>query len=743
MNERINNLLSQIVKFGVLLLVVTTPLLFLPFTSEYFETPKFLILAALTLVMLFLWSFKFLLYGGVRIVRTPIDLALLLLLAVAAVSAFTATSHSVAILGNFPRVHGSLISWFAYILFYFILVSNMKGAKDVKLLINVLVGCGVVLSLVSLLSYVGVFLPVSFAKSLNFTPTGSTFSTTALLALVLPFTLKAALQGAAKSRPAYWALTTLFAAVIALLGPSAVQVAAVVATLLVLVVTPQQHIARNLPLLLIPVVVGIILAVASTYPLVGANKNLIYRQSQLFPQELQLPLSTSWKISVSAFRDAPFFGTGPASYLFDFTSYKPVEFNNDKAWNVRFDQSFNEYLQDLATLGVTGLILMLLLTVVFVSTAIRRLLTEQDVTSQALAIGGITFFVLLALHPSTLVLWIIGVLIIACFMVISPDLTQEFNLGITTSVSSKTQRRIDILPAIVFLLVIIFVGFTAYRGVNFALADYYHRQALNAVAQNKALDAYNYLVKAENLNQFVDLYRGNLAKTNFALANAIASAHAPSDSNSAGSLSDQDKQNIQTLLSQAITEGKVAAFLSPNNPNNWETLGVIYRQISGVAQNAQTFALDSYGRAIQKDPYNPLLRLAVGGIYYQAKNYDLAIRFYTDAVQLKPDFANGWYNLAIAFRDKGDTNSAVAAVEKTISLVDPKSEDYKVATAFLAELKSKGATGNQQGAAPQPASGSSLTPANQTGSALQNNQLPQVLDLPKSENVATPPAVKK
>ena len=100
-------------------------------------------------------------------------------------------------------------------------------------------------------------------------------------------------------------------------------------------------------------------------------------------------------------------------------------------------------------------------------------------------------------------------------------------------------------------------------------------------------------------------------------------------------------------------EGRFGVGIAPRSAANWEVLASIYKQISGVSQNALQFSLDAYGRAIQLDPLNPLLRLSVGGVYYQLKNYDLAVRFFDDAVSLKPDYSNALYNLAIALRDKG------------------------------------------------------------------------------------------
>ena len=114
------------------------------------------------------------------------------------------------------------------------------------------------------------------------------------------------------------------------------------------------------------------------------------------------------------------------------------------------------------------------------------------------------------------------------------------------------------------------------------------------------------------------------------------------------------------------------------------------------------------------------------------KNYDLAIRFFTDAVTLKPDYANGYYNLAVALRDKGDTKNAILVAEKVVSLLKPENPDYQAASNFLNELKSQAATGS-----------TTTAPAAKEESALQKKSLPKVLDLPKKNDIATPAAVKK
>ncbi len=771
MQETVQIWLNRFSKTGLWLTILSTLLLFTNFTTDFYDAPKFLILLAFSLILLILTALKFTFSNKVVILRTPLDLPLILLAAVAVISTVLSSAPYVSLLGQGGLIHNSLAAVVTYILFYFVVVNNLKNLKDVRQVTSLLILGGIILSVISLLVYAGLkILPPPWTHGVNFTPTGSNFSETAILALLVPIlALEALTKPKLISKFIYAALLALFGVVIALTGTVATMAAALVGLALVLFLYRRQ--LAKFPNLENPgvailasslIIIAAVTAI-SLIPPFGKGQNPLYNLYKNFPREVQIPFTTSWKVSVSSFRDAPFWGSGPATYLFDFTSYKPVEFNATKFWNLRFDSAFNEYLLVLGTLGGVGLIALIFATGFFISQAYKVIKAQSHIGSEpgsasnlhlqsvGLAISGIVFFVILALHSSTLSVFVIGLLILACFMAVRahlPGLSQARFDGngfkqvlmrvastINLDQTASETIRMEALPSVILTIAVALAGFAFFFAGKFALADFHHRNALNAVAQNQGLAAYNELVAAEKLNPLSDLYRTDLAQTNFALANAIAVAKGPTQASPSGSFTDQDRQNIQVLLQQAISEGRTATTLNPRSSLNWEILGSLYRQISGVAQNALLFALDSYGRAIQTDPLNPLLRLSVGGTYYAIQNYDMAIRFFTDSVNLKPDFANGFYNLSVAYRDKGDLSSALAAAQEALKLVDKNSQDYKAAQDYVKELESKVPTATK--------SADLTTPTAQDKGPLQQKDLPKVVDLPKPEHIATPSAVKK
>lgn len=717
------------------------PLFFLPSTTEFFDTGKMALVVTGVLTLLILWGLRLITEERLVLVRTPLDILLLVYLLIVFLSTMLSSNPAISLYGLLPRISGSLLSQVSLVLLYFLVVANIKKASSVDLLIKLIISSSIVLSLVSLAAYFKIFLPFDFAKTTNFSLAGTSMATSLFLTIILPLMIINFLHSARNLSliSIFYFLALLLSLVtITLVGTTSIWVLAIISILATLYIylknNDKKLIFRGIftPAMIFIVIVVSTLAILSYTPTIK-DKTSFGKLSSDFQKELQLPFSTAWKISASSFRDSPILGTGPTTYLYNFTVYKPLEFNRTELWNTRFNASFSQILQSWAEIGGAGVIFLLLICFTFTFLALRY----KD--SWGLGMAGITFILGLFLLPMTFLTQTTGIFILALFMVTLK--------GNDSAGQIIKQRSVELPPALLLrvLLFMPIVGLVALGGFvsgKFLVADIYHRQAIVALSKNSGLDAYNKLVAAERINENMDLYRIDLAQTNFALANSIATQKGPTEASPSGSLTEQDRTNIQQLLQQSIAEGKAATALSPKSSLNWEILGSIYRQISGVATNGLQYSLDAYGHAIALDPYNPTLRLTVGGIYYQAKNYDLAVRFFDDAVALKPDYANGLYNLSIALRDKGNMPEAIKIAETLVSQLQdkPESDDYKTASKLLSELKSS----SNETASEQSNVAGVQTEASNSG-ALQNQNLPKVLDedLGQPGKISTPAAVKR
>jgi len=170
-------------------------------------------------------------------------------------------------------------------------------------------------------------------------------------------------------------------------------------------------------------------------------------------------------------------------------------------------------------------------------------------------------------------------------------------------------------------------------------------------------------------NPLSDLYRSNYAQANLALANVLSQKQ---------NLTDSEKSDVQALVSQAIREVRVLTeVISPLNPDSWEIRADIYKSLNAVAEDAKSWSISAYNNAIMLDPYNPRLRVNLGGMYFMSKDYQNALASFASAVNLKNDYANAHYNLAQAYKELKDLNNTAIELEIVQRLIPQDSEDYK------------------------------------------------------------------
>ena len=73
----------------------------------------------------------------------------------------------------------------------------------------------------------------------------------------------------------------------------------------------------------------------------------------------------------------------------------------------------------------------------------------------------------------------------------------------------------------------------------------------------------------------------------------------------------------------------------------------------------------------EKEPKNPLPRVGLGNMYFDAARYDEAIKWYTEALKLSPKDANISTDLGYAYFAINDPDRALEQFERSLA-IDPK-----------------------------------------------------------------------
>jgi len=374
-----------------------------------------------------------------------------------------------------------------------------------------------------------------------------------------------------------------------------------------------------------------------------------------------LPYSSSWAIAVETFKQKPLLGVGLVNFISAFNRFRPVSFNQTDFWNLRFGVASSFLFQLWTELGLLGLAAFVLLSV-----SLGKYIKKSKNISEFAGLMAAIFF-LLFLPQNFPLLFALFVL-----LAWASETKEKLALGLRGNF-----RWLPLAGVILLFSPLVWFAARAYEG------EIYFKKSLDALAKNDGLGTYNNQIKAIQKNPYRVDFRLSYSQTNLALANSIAS-NPPS-----GQLTDQDRNNISQLVQQAIREARAATALNPTNAITWENLAQVYRQIINFAQGADQWAIASYQQAVANDPINPRLRLDLGGLFYALGNYDEAQKIFRIAVELKPDYANGWYNLAAAYREDKKYQQAYQAMQQTLALVPTDSADWQKAKQELDELAKK------------------------------------------------------
>jgi tetratricopeptide (TPR) repeat protein len=406
----------------------------------------------------------------------------------------------------------------------------------------------------------------------------------------------------------------------------------------------------------------ILLFLAATFQILGIILIIMLIKQNQF-QFFYLPLNYGWQIAVEGFKSfrIAFFGVGIDNFKNAFTQFKPVDLNTTKNWAVLFNSNSSEVLNLLSTTGLLGTVSFILLLVFGLKPVNYKGRKINKIFYLLLAAAAIMFLIL----PANTILW----------SVLFLSLT---SLAVLEASEEKTQTTQPYAVwTFVGLGVLLIIAIFYLRGRGW-LAENSFKQSLDATQANQGINTYNLQIKAISLNPYAEEYHLTYSQTNFLLANSLASQK---------DISDQDKENVSLLISQSIREAKLAINLNPQTSQYWINLAGLYRNIIPVAQDAQNWAVSSYQQAIRLDPANPLLRVDFGSLFYSLKAYDQAIEQFKIAVNLKPDYANGYYNLAAAYKQKQDYLQAYLNMQAALNLIPNDSPDKAQALLELEELK--------------------------------------------------------
>jgi tetratricopeptide (TPR) repeat protein len=621
--------LEKIEKIILYATVFLTPLMVLSVFPNPLSAPKLIVLSLGVGLALLIKAVRVILKGSLEFSIGKFDIPVLILLIAYLASSILVTPNKMEAF----FIPGMTTVIIASTLLYF-LVSGLKE-KEQKTLSFVVFLSGVALSIVSLLSFSKVFeyipqLPV-FMKDPLFNTLGGQLPSVIFLVTILPLGIGLFISQKDAAKKAFVSLATII------------------------------------------LVLGLGMSIYNLLPGKPAEPRL-------------LDFNTSWAVAIDTLKESPLLGVGPGNYLTAFNQFRPLSYNQTDNWALRFTSARNFYLTTLTETGFLGA-LALIFIVLEVYKRLRKIFgkNKNEFTNKtfkenaifiSLIVLLISFVFFAAVQSHIMLLFVLLALSSQGRRIklnLSAQASDETNM-LSSSLATRLPAFLVSVPVIVALIV-----FAVFSGRALA-AEATYKKGLDALIQNDGATTYELLRQAINTNPYVDRYHASYSQINLALANSIAQNE---------DITDQDRETITQLIQQAIREAKATVTLNPQRAGNWEVLARTYQAIAPFAQGADQFTIETFNQAVALDPISPNLRISLGGTFYALGDYDNAIDAFKLAVLAKPDHANAHYNLAFAYREKGEIEKAISEMTIVLSLADRESNDYELARTELENLEAR------------------------------------------------------
>ncbi len=400
-----------------------------------------------------------------------------------------------------------------------------------------------------------------------------------------------------------------------------------------------------------------------------------------------MPLSVGWTTMLEALKSGKtaLVGVGAENFLAAYATGRPIAINQTVLWNTGFSTSATLLFHITTTLGILGL-----------------------------AAGMMLLIGWLRMLPKTVegkIIWGAATLFIVVFPPSIPLLLFMTLLSVTQHPAKEAEQPIHKTLALSMTVCSIVLAAASVVGLyHFVKGELLYAAAGRAVeTENNLTKAYTDHVLAIKQNQYMTRYHVSLSQLALVMGGSILASAPKNDATGEVTLLDEDKSLVTSLFSLAVSEAKLATALAPNNYVTWTNLATVYQSLTGVADDAHTWSIAAYQKALTLNPISPNLRIDFGGMYMQGKDYENAIAQFSAAATLKPNYANAYYNLANAFKTKGDIQSAVAALEKTLTLLPAGNTEYVKVQEEINTLKQQ--IPNKQTAEPTPTGQPKTTPA--------------------------------
>lgn len=678
----IAKILGRVVDGCLWLAVFLAPLIFSSATVDILELNKQTLLVVLTSIAAVAWLGKAFLDKKLSLMQSWLHLVVVLFgFAYLIISLFSQDRY-LSLVGSSGQMPWSFATILCLVLFYLIIVNHLKTIRELYDFVFVFLASSLVAGLIALFQMMGWYL---FAPSVThvqtFTTVGTLFSLSTYLAtsLVVASALtfhgcrdRACLLGTPTLSGVFARIVVWLSMIVSLIVLVAVDfwaawVQVMIGTLLIvgLGYWREKKVRRDerllIPAILFVVSLGLLLFQT---PLHFAN----------MPAEVAPNMRASWEVARNALQASPLFGSGPGTWAYDYAKYRPQVVNLSPFWNLRFDRGFSSFMTLLATTGLIGIVLWLILLASAVVKSVTHLIRERNDDVWFVYVTIFAGWVALALSSFFYNFNMTQQILFWSLLALLGNLVTRQVMVWDTRRNAQTYFILSCTLLFFFIAGVCVVWLVGQRWV----ADRTFAQATQLFKSNKPIaEVTKRMEQAHRLNPWSDLYVRNEAQARMVSVNTIVQNKPTAEQFRA--VGDEVKASIDLALQ--------AKEMVPANVENWSNLALMYQSVASFTAKADEHAIDSYLEAHKLEPQNPVFLDEIGKLYLlradafrtvaggkdqkaqdaaklMAENLALATTYLREALQAKSDYFPAHYHMGIVFERQGRLPEAIAELEQ-------------------------------------------------------------------------------
>ncbi len=372
------------------------------------------------------------------------------------------------------------------------------------------------------------------------------------------------------------------------------------------------------------------------YKDIGLDKKILGND---LPKTVFLNHKNSASVVYESLKKKFFLGSGAESFVYNFSLFRNEDLNNTETWQIRHDKPSSFIIDIFGSLGILGLLAFSLIVILFTHLSVSYLKNVLKMSE-----GIVLLVVLMFVNILSLFLFYSPILIFLFFIFLGliSLLWKENKFFIMKNLLIRKKKTVYFAKLVIFTVILVYFIFFG-NAIKYILAHVYFEKA-----------GESNLVRAEILNPYD--YKYKIALSKFYLNKARLELMEPSEF--------QNKILIQENIKRSLSLARTASQKADFSVLAQEYLGMVERDLKNIDPDSNIRAIESFRKAIELEPTNPVLWVELGELYMDSGMIEDAKHAFLHAKKLKEDYPESLLGLAKIYSAENKNREAIEILEK-------------------------------------------------------------------------------